>query len=337
MTVSLTWHDYREQFKESDQEELHFDAADKQDSTRRCLGRSIEGWLRWIYLREGITLLIENTQNHDRLLLKLREEMRPLTWHFILFGKQKTIDFTSGREASFSINKGRFFLHGSGLLDRYTEDFTDMGPFLLVTIFVQPEVLCSFVSDASEELPPVLEHLIRPSESACYKRVGETSLMMNALLQQILQCPYKGLTKRMYLESKAIELLALLVEEEAEIHRDKAQADLAGLDYRDRIQYAQEILMNNLTDPPSLMELARRVGMCDYNLKRGFKEVFDTTVFGYLRDRRLERAQQLLLEPWMTVAEVARTVGYESHASFTTAFKKKYGVSPKAYQTSARK
>ncbi|MEM6427023.1 MAG: AraC family transcriptional regulator [Cyanobacteria bacterium P01_D01_bin.128] len=337
MTVSLTWHDYREQFKASDQEELHFDATDKQDSTRRYLGRFFEGWLRWIHLREGITLLIENTQNHDQLLLKLREEVRPLTWHFILFGKQKTIDFTACRETSISINKGRFFLHGSGLLDRYTEDFTDTGPFLFVTIFVQPEVLRSFVSDASEDLPQVLKHLTRPSESACYKRVGETSPMMNALLQQILQCPYQGLTKRMYLESKAIELLALLMEEEANIHQDKAQANLSGLDYRDRIQYAQEILMNNLTNPPSLMELARQVGMCDYNLKRGFREVFNTTVFGYLRDRRLERAQQLLLEPWMTVAEAARTVGYDSHASFTTAFKQKYGVSPKAYQMSARK
>ena len=337
MTVSLTWHDYREQFKASDQEELHFDATDKQDSTRRYLGQFIEGWLRWIYLREGITLLIENTQNHDQLLLKLREEARPLTWHFILFGKQKTVDFTSGREASFSINKGQFFLHGSGLLDQNTEDFTDIGPFLFVTIFVCPEVLRSFVSDSSEELPPVLKHLIRPSESACYKRVGETSLMMNALLQQILQCPYKGLTKRMYLESKAIELLALLIEEEAKIHRDKAQADLAGLDHRDRIQYAQEILMNNLTSPPSLMELAQQIGMCDYNLKRGFKEVFGSTVFDFLRDRRMEKAQQLLLDGQLKVATVARAVGYDSPTSFNAAFKQRYGASPKAYQLSKRK
>ena len=105
----------------------------------------------------------------------------------------------------------------------------------------------------------------------------------------------------------------------------------------DRSHYAQEILLKNLANPPSLLELARQVGMCDYNLREGFKEIFNTTVFGYLRDRRLEKAQQLLLGPWMTVAEAARTVGYDSHASFTTAFKKKYGTSPKAYQMSARK
>ncbi|MEL6139173.1 MAG: AraC family transcriptional regulator [Cyanobacteria bacterium J06628_6] len=205
-----------------------------------------------------------------------------------------------------------------------------------MTIFVRREALRSFISDSSEELPKVLKHLIRPRGSACYKRVGKTSPMMSALLQQILQCPYKGLTKRMYLESKAIELLALLMEEEATIHQGDPQTALLDLDYCDRIHYAQEILLKNLTDPPSLLELARQVGMCDYNLRRGFKEMFNTTVFGYLRDRRLERAQQLLLEPWMTVTEAARIVGYESRSAFTTAFKQRYGVSPKAYQMSVR-
>ena len=141
----------------------------------------------------------------------------------------------------------------------------------------------------------------------------------------------------MYLESKAIELLALLIEEEADIHQDKAQADLASLDNRDRIQYAQEILMNNLTNPPSLMELALQVGMCDYNLNRGFKEVLNTTVFGYLRDRRMERAQQFLLDGQLKVATVAHAVGYNSPTSFNAAFKQKYGMSPKAYQLSVRK
>lgn len=290
-----------------------------------------------IWLREGFYLLFEKIQTQDRLLLDFRERVMPLTWHFILTGKQKTVDFSSSREASTSINKGNFFLHGRGILDHNTEDFTNVGPFFSVTIQVYARVLRSFVSDPSGEFPQELKHLLRPVERPCYKRAGKTSPMMYALLQQILQCPYAGLTKRMYLESKAIELLALLMEEEAIIHRDKAQADLPSLDRRGRIQYAQEILMNNLTNPPSLMELARQVGLCDCNLKRGFKETFGTSVFGYLRDRRLEKAQLLLLEPWMTVTEAARIVGYESRSAFTIAFKQRYGMSPKAYKMSTRK
>ena len=290
-----------------------------------------------IWLREGIRLLFEKIRTQDRFLLDFHESVQPLTWHFILVGKQKTVDFSACQETSISINKGKFFLHGRGLRGSNIEDFANAGPYFSVTIFVHLQALRSFVSDASGESPPELKHLLRSNEMPCYKRVGKTSPMMYALLQQILQCPYTGLTKRMYLESKAIELLVLLMEEEAIIHQDKAQANLPGLDRRDRIQYAQEILMNNLTNPPSLMELARQVGLCDCNLKRGFKETFGTSVFGYLRDRRLEKAQQLLLEPWITVTEAARTVGYESRSAFTTAFKQRYGMSPKAYQTLARK
>ena len=338
MTIFLDCtQEYFEQFKASDQAELHFDATDKQDRTRHYTGRFVEGWLRWIRLREGMGLLIEKTFNRDRLLLNAREDNQLFEWYFILQGKQKIINFPSCKEASFLLNEGKFFLHGSGFFDRYIDDFVDIGSFLFVSIFVHPKVLRSFISDSSEELPQALKHLIRPNERPCYKRAGETSPMMHALLQQILQCPYTGLTKRMYLESKAIELLALLMEEEATIHQGDAQTALLDLDYRDRIHYAQELLLKNLTDPPSLMELAHQVGMGDYNLKRRFKEIFGNTVFGYLRDRRLERALQLLLEPWMTVTEAARIVGYESRSAFTTAFKQKYGVSPKAYQMSARK
>ena len=105
----------------------------------------------------------------------------------------------------------------------------------------------------------------------------------------------------------------------------------------DRSHYAQEILLKNLANPPSLLELARQVGMCDYNLRQGFKEIFNTTVFGDLRDRRMERAQQLLLDGQLKVATVARAVGYDSPTLFNAAFKQKYGTSPKAYQPSIRK
>ncbi|MEM6437389.1 MAG: helix-turn-helix transcriptional regulator, partial [Cyanobacteria bacterium P01_D01_bin.115] len=72
-------------------------------------------------------------------------------------------------------------------------------------------------------------------------------------------------------------------------------------------------------------------------LKRGFKEVFGSTVFDYLRDRRMEKARQLLLDGQLKVATVARVVGYHSPTSFNAAFKQSYGVSPKAYQLSMRK
>ncbi|MEM8780619.1 MAG: AraC family transcriptional regulator [Cyanobacteria bacterium P01_G01_bin.49] len=336
MTIRLTADEFHELFQEADQEERQFDVSDELDITNQSNGQYFEGWMRRIQLRGGIFILIERSQNRERLLLNYPEGKRLLKWHFILSGQQHSIHSFSHKETCFSLSAGRHVVYGSGLT-KSIENCSDAEPFLEVTIGMQPKVLRSFVSDSSEELPKVFNHLVRPFDRQCYLRDGQTPPMINAILQQILQCPYQGLTKRMYLEGKAAELMALMLEEEAAFQQGEFQTCLLQPDQLDRIHYAKEIILKNLTNPPSLMELARQVGVCDYNLKRGFKEVFGTTVFGYLRDRRLERASALLLEQKMTVAQVASVIGYGSPTSFNAAFKRKYGMSPKTYQISVRK
>ena len=337
MTISLTFREFLEQYQESEEDSLHFDASDRLDITQQHNGKIGQAWRRSIQLREGILLLVCGAQHCDRLLVNRTEYKQELQWHFFLSGKQLNTYSSSYKQTSLSLGGGRYIFTGSGVEDRLLYDCSDTELFLEVEIILQPEVLRSFIGDSSGELPKSFNPLVGASDHNCYKRVGETTPIVNAILHQIIQCPYQGLTKRMYLEGKATELMALMLEEEAAVQQGDFKAALLQPDQLDRVYYAKEILLEKLNNPPSLMELARQVGMCDYNLKRGFKEIFGTTVFGYLRDRRLEKAQQLLLEQKMTVALVARAVGYDSPTSFTTAFKRKFGVNPKAYQISARK
>ena len=74
------------------------------------------------------------------------------------------------------------------------------------------------------------------------------------------------------------------------------------------------------------------MGLNDYKLKLGFRQVFQTTVFGYLQDYRMELAKELLAERTISVQQVARKVGYAHAGYFSAAFKRKYGVNPKSYQ-----
>ncbi|MEH1836572.1 MAG: AraC family transcriptional regulator [Nostoc sp.] len=152
-------------------------------------------------------------------------------------------------------------------------------------------------------------------------------------VQQILQCPYQGITKRIYFESKVWELTALMVEQELQINQGNLITTALKPSEIERICYAKEILLQHIHNPPSLMQLARQVGLNDRKLKQGFKQIFGTTVFGYLHNHRMELAQKLLIEKNMNVTEVARTVGYASLPSFSYAFYKKFGVNPKSYQT----
>lgn len=115
-----------------------------------------------------------------------------------------------------------------------------------------------------------------------------TSPMMQLVLKQILNCPYQGITKRLYLEGKVLELIAIYL---AQLEETKNQFQ-PKLDHQEIhcIYQASEILVMQLSSPPSLQELAKLVGINQQKLKEGFRDVFGTIVFGYLRDRGLEQA-----------------------------------------------
>jgi AraC-like DNA-binding protein len=151
---------------------------------------------------------------------------------------------------------------------------------------------------------------------------------MQAALYQVLQCPFTGAARQIYLEGKALELLGLYLAEQCSV-AGRSAVSLRPDDV-DRIHAAKTLLLTQLDNPPTLIELARQVGMNDCKLKSGFKQVFGTTVFGCLHAHRMEQAHQLLLEGRLTVLEVALAVGYASPSRFSVAFKQTFGVNPSA-------
>lgn len=74
------------------------------------------------------------------------------------------------------------------------------------------------------------------------------------------------------------------------------------------------------------------MGLNERKLKEGFQQIFQTSPFTYLRDRRLEKARELLTNPENSVQEVASATGYASRSQFANAFRKKFGMNPKSYQ-----
>jgi AraC-like DNA-binding protein len=142
--------------------------------------------------------------------------------------------------------------------------------------------------------------------------------------QQIMQAARQPHTSnRLFLISKAYELLFHLSNQEDDaLHDMPERGKLSG------VALAQEILDNNLTTPPSLNTIARESGLCVTSLTEEFKKHFGTTVFGYLRRKRLSRAKELIEDQRMSASEAAWAVGYSSLSSFHRAFSSQFGVSP---------
>ncbi len=78
----------------------------------------------------------------------------------------------------------------------------------------------------------------------------------------------------------------------------------------------------------TIRDLARRVAINECYLKKGFKEIFGTTIFDFYQSQRMEHAKYLLYDKGLSVTEVSHLLGYSSISHFSTAFKKQTGIKP---------
>ncbi|MEO7312665.1 MAG: AraC family transcriptional regulator [Chitinophagaceae bacterium] len=97
---------------------------------------------------------------------------------------------------------------------------------------------------------------------------------------------------------------------------------------RDKIIKAREILLQRIGDPITIKELSRKVATNECYLKKGFKEMFGTTIFDFYQGQRMEHAKYLLYDKGLSVTDVSALLGYSSISHFSTAFKKHTGLKP---------
>lgn len=103
---------------------------------------------------------------------------------------------------------------------------------------------------------------------------------------------------------------------------------LANESDREKIEKAREILLQHIGEPITIKELSRKVAINECYLKKGFKELYGTTVFDFYQSQRMEHARYLLYEKGLSVTEVSMMLGYSSISHFSTAFKKHTGIKP---------
>lgn len=88
----------------------------------------------------------------------------------------------------------------------------------------------------------------------------------------------------------------------------------------------------NYGKPLTLDEVRGLVGMSRFHFSRLFKRHARKSFSDYLAARRIEEAKRLLLDPALSLKEICRLVGYASPNYFTTAFKRREGLSPTEYR-----
>jgi AraC-like DNA-binding protein len=149
------------------------------------------------------------------------------------------------------------------------------------------------------------------------------------VLDGLLNHSYSGSLENIFVNAKIHELLLYslecLVDEKEEGFSCKFLAN--DLD-REKILHAREVLLQHIGDPITIKELSKKVAINECYLKKGFKEIFGTTIFDFYQQQRMEHAKYLLYEKGLSVTDVSALLGYSSISHFSTAFKKHTGLKP---------
>ena len=149
------------------------------------------------------------------------------------------------------------------------------------------------------------------------------------VLNQIFDYQKHNGMQELYIKAKVYETLSLYFDRSKEERQNcPFLDDEANVE---KIKMAKQIVINKMTEPPSLKEISTEIGLSVSKLKEGFKHIYGESVFNFLFDYKMEFARKQLLSRKFNVSEVSQQVGYSTSSHFIAAFRKKYGTTPKQY------
>ncbi len=155
--------------------------------------------------------------------------------------------------------------------------------------------------------------------------INQLSNKTQDILTEIINDKRIGLLKRLFLESKVLELLALQID-----LKDKKKRKSNAI--TKKIYLVENIIIKNIDTQISINNLSKKVFLNASILKKEFKRIFGTTIFEFALKTRMNKAKKLLSHTSKPIYEIAELVGYKNSTHFSAAFKKKEKTTPKEYR-----
>jgi len=192
-----------------------------------------------------------------------------------------------------------------------------------------PVHLAQFVK-ANKSGNTVSDNILYFNHPSSFSKILSLCSRTRIVLEALLNHTYTDSLENIYINAQTQMLLlysleCMLGERDVESFQCKFLAN--ELD-REKITLAREILLEHIGEPLTIKELSRKVAINECYLKKGFKEMFGTTIFDFYQSQRMEHARYLLYEKGLRVTEVSVMLGYSSISHFSTAFKKHTGLKP---------
>lgn len=200
----------------------------------------------------------------------------------------------------------------------------------LLSFRFKPAQLSQFIKPRHTDETVVTDEVLSFKRGSSFTKILPLCGKSRMVLEGMLNNTYTDTLENIFINAQIQMLLlysldCMVGEKEVNVINCKFLANEAD---REKIIKAREVLIQHIGEPITIKELSRKVAMNECYLKKGFKEMFGSTIFDFYQSQRMEHAKYLLYEKGLSVTDVSMLLGYSSISHFSTAFKKHTGLKP---------
>lgn len=166
--------------------------------------------------------------------------------------------------------------------------------------------------------------------TTCWQASEQCISIAEHMLTQSIQAHY---LQNLYLESNALALIIDAMEASRANIEISQQTSVSQRNKKDKFQVLLDYIQVSAGEKHHISELAKRVNMTVSTLQRQFKQVFGLTVFEYIQQVKLTQSYIIIKTTNKSITTIAGEFGYDSPASFSSAFKRYFNISPSRLRT----
>ncbi len=196
----------------------------------------------------------------------------------------------------------------------------------VIVISIDLAYLQTLIGDITENT--FLSQLLEKSQPSIFEEL--ISPRLQEVAQEIVEAAVPKILEPFFLKLKAEELVCLTL---SELLKRESKSAFHSLNIQD-VQKIYEIrthILDDLSKPPLVADLAKKATMSESKLKRIFKQIFGDSIYSYYQKFRIQSAANLLQQGNMSVSEVGYRLGFTNLSHFSQVFEEQIGVKPKRF------
>jgi AraC-like DNA-binding protein len=201
-------------------------------------------------------------------------------------------------------------------------------PFLSFVLQIDPALVRQVSSDMLERRTTAFRSREAEAQAARQACVSALDSDLLGVVLRFLRATKTGTDRRVLAPLYLQELVYRVLQRE---QYARLLALAAAESASNPVSAVLEYVRGHLSEPLTVADIADLVNLSPSAFAHLFRDVTGRSPYQFVKEMRLDRARELLVDGDLTVARISKEVGYASVSHFISEFRGRFGVTPRAY------